>query len=367
MTARNIYLIGIALAVFALPGLLPPQPASAAQGVRYTVTEIGTLGGARSAAFGLNNLGEVVGHSTTSGGQTHAFLRRKDGSLLDLGTLGGPDSHAYQINDSGSIIGRSQTADGRHHAFSSDIFGQMFDLSSLSPLLEGSFNTATGISDSVVVGYMDLTDLLDNGTVRGQNRSSHNARRKRVFLYNDQNKIVDLGTFGGDDAIATAVNKSGQITGYYTKGNHGGPFVAFLFSAGNVINLGRLGGYVPVPSGINDKGQVVGSVPTSSGETHAFLYDGGSLLDIGTRPGGGQSFAYQINNSGEAVGASDSAAGTIHAIIYSGGVMRDLNEFIPSQSGWVLSEARDINDAGQIVGTGLINGLQRAFLLTPVR
>ena len=45
--------------------------------------------------------------------------------------------------------------------------------------------------------------------------------------------------------------------------------------------------------------------------------------------------------------------------------MRDLNGLIPSGSGWVLTEARDINDSGRIVGTGWRNGEQRGFLLTP--
>jgi probable HAF family extracellular repeat protein len=33
-------------------------------------------------------------------------------------------------------------------------------------------------------------------------------------------------------------------------------------------------------------------------------------------------------------------------------------------SGWVLIQARGINDGGQIVGQGLRNGQQRAFRLT---
>jgi probable HAF family extracellular repeat protein len=33
--------------------------------------------------------------------------------------------------------------------------------------------------------------------------------------------------------------------------------------------------------------------------------------------------------------------------------------------GWVVTEARDINESGQIVGTGWRNGEQRGFLLTP--
>ncbi len=45
--------------------------------------------------------------------------------------------------------------------------------------------------------------------------------------------------------------------------------------------------------------------------------------------------------------------------------MYDLNSLIPSSSGWTLEDAYGINDYGQIVGVGIINGLEHAFLLTP--
>src|SRR5262249_36473261 len=48
-----------------------------------------------------------------------------------------------------------------------------------------------------------------------------------------------------------------------------------------------------------------------------------------------------------------------------GTAMQDLNGQVPSSSGWQLQEAQGINDNGQIVGYGLINGQRHAFLLTP--
>ena len=46
--------------------------------------------------------------------------------------------------------------------------------------------------------------------------------------------------------------------------------------------------------------------------------------------------------------------------------MTDLNSDIIPNSGWTLQDAQAINDAGQITGSGLINGHSHAFLLNPV-
>jgi len=39
---------------------------------------------------------------------------------------------------------------------------------------------------------------------------------------------------------------------------------------------------------------------------------------------------------------------------------------LPANSGWTNLNATGINDAGQIVGEGLINGQEQAFLMTPI-
>jgi hypothetical protein len=54
------------------------------------------------------------------------------------------------------------------------------------------------------------------------------------------------------------------------------------------------------------------------------------------------------------------------ALQWQNGAWFDLNELIPAQSGWVLNDAVDINEQGQVVGNGKLNGVDRAFLLTPV-
>jgi probable HAF family extracellular repeat protein len=347
------YRFGLALSQLMLFAVVTVQPAEA-QNPAYTVTDLGTFGGARSAAFSINNSGQVAGFAETADGRSQAFVYIS-GTLFNLGTLGGAHSYASRISDSGFVIGRANNASGNNRAFVTILNGSMFDISSLDSRLGGSFSVALGVNGlGQVVGYFHTSD-------------EHMASQNRVFVYSDH-QVTDLGTFGGADGIVTAINDSGQMAGSYgtePKADYS-ERTAFLYSGGKVINLGTLGGKVTVATDLNNTGQVVGYSQTRRGDYHACIYSGGALTDLGVLPGGSHSLAYGINNSGQVVGASDSAKATLHAFVYSGGQMRDLNSLIPANSSWELTEAREINNAGQIVGNGIKEGQQRGFLLTPI-
>ena len=324
-----------------------------AQDAGYTLTDLGTLGGHRSMALGINRSGQVVGSAETADGRTHAFLYLKS-ALIDLGTFGGDESHAYRISDAGLIVGRASTTDGEFQPFVTSASGEPFDLSQLDARLKGVFSTAVDINSAgYVVGYR-------------QTDGDHMATRRRAFIYRNF-QVVDFGAFGGEDGVVAAINEAGQMVGYFGTEPHAdyADHRGFLKDDTGLTDLGALGGKMTTPTDLNDSRQVVGYAQVSSGENHAFLYQAGSLTDLGTLPGGTQSYAYAINNLGQAVGASDSSAGAQRAVLFERGVLRDLNGLIPASAGWLLTEARDINDSGQIVGTGIFEGQVRAFLLTP--
>lgn len=277
-----------------------------------TWTNLGTLGGTDSYAAGINNSGTIVGYSLNGAGLDHAFLWTPGGidgvpgnvQMKDLGTFGGDSSEAYAINQNGQITGFAQT-NNNYHSFRYTA-GVMSDIGAR---LGGSLPNSYGF------GINDLGHVT--GTAYNNSYSVAHA-----FFYNGTT-AVDIGSLSGQGANGSAIDNNDQITGY---------------SAAN------------------------------GGVDHAFRYANGVLTDLGTL-GGNWSYGNGINNSNVIVGGSyiDAADSIYHAFATVGNSLSDLNSNLDSSgAGWVLVEARGINDAGQIVGVGTLGGVNHGFLLNPL-
>ena len=138
--------------------LLSALPLSA-HALQYTAVPLGTLGGLFSYANGINNIGQVVGYSYTTGdAEQHAFISAPNptgaGQLTDLGTLGGTYSEARGINDSGQVVGLANTTDdAAEHAFLYEA-GIMMDLNDL---------LMVGLDGDAFLYY--ATDINDSGQI----------------------------------------------------------------------------------------------------------------------------------------------------------------------------------------------------------
>ncbi len=303
--------------------------------------------------FAINNSGQVVGSSTTSTGVGYAFLY-SNGTMQNLGSLAGLGSGATAINDAGEVTGGSTISvptppahnGGVSHAFLYSN-GAMQDLGTVPP------NTSS-------IGY----GIDANGDVVGTTSSSTPAPPPTAaFLYSN-GTMQALSGFPAASVEGLGINASGEITGLY---GH-----AFIYSNGTVQDLGTLGGMSSAGYAINATGEVTGASGVPGDNTSdAFLYSNGTMTDLGSL-GGVTTYGYAINAGGEVVGVSDTAAGPAHAFVYSNGAMKDLNSLISNSdlALYTLTDARGINDSGQIVANGIVNAIvqtvtENALLLTP--
>jgi probable HAF family extracellular repeat protein len=130
-------------------------------------------------------------------------------------------------------------------------------------------------------------------------------------------------------------------------------------------DLGTLGGRESRAMAINSEGTVAGAATNRSKYFHATVWSAsGDILDLGAL-GGGHSYAYGLNDAGLVVGSSYDAQGRSRAFVWSGGVLYDLNDLVTNAAGWSLTAAYGINQSGQIVGSGFFNGQSSAFRLDP--
>jgi len=169
----------------------------------------------------------------------------------------------------------------------------------------------------------------------------------QAFIYRE-GAVQLLGTLGGSQSAGTAINRRGDVVGGSTKAHVVGTH-AFLWNGQRMKDLGLLpGGTTSVAKGVNQHGQVTGYASADYGTGHiaqrAFLYDNGAMIDLGTL-GGTYSQATAINKWGQVTGCADLAHGGARAFLYDAGVMRDLGSL-----GGTWSCGRALNDAGDVVG-----------------
>jgi len=346
----------------------------ASAGSFYSVTDLGTLGGTESFAYAINDPGRIVGVSRLPGDTaTHAFLYRK-GQMTDLAPFDSGEIVAgpSDINNAAKVAGGVVIGGIYYPALLDSTTGEITPLGSLGGVTSYGFTgTATAVNNrGQAVGYSHL-----------------DALNRHAFLYRD-GAMADLGSFGGYSG-ALDINDSGAIVGFASD-TFNGRAHAFLYVNGVMTDLDPFRDTSFTWSenyarSINNRGQVAGDFLTQDQTAfHCFLYSKGEMTDLGTL-GGPDCVPHAINERGDVVGTSlvqvgtetycDPFTGTCyeypvyswHGFLYRHGRMIDLNTLIPPDSGWELNWVFDINNRGQIVGYGTVNGgdAHRAFLLTP--
>jgi probable HAF family extracellular repeat protein len=258
-----------------------------------------------------------------------------------------------------------------NHAFEWQ-HGKLTDMGALSPS-ENNCSDALGINDRGGMAGVSTNGQIDPllGTPEF-----------RAVVWNN-GRIINLGTFGGNESCAASINNSGQVAGFalnavpdsysiigalFFESPNSTQTRAFLWQNGKKRDLGTLGGpdaMIFSTGFLNESGQAAGVSYTNStpGPTgfptlDPFLWDGDNMIDLGSL-GGTFGFPLALNNRGQVVGYSDLAGdATSHPFSWNLGILTDIGTF-----GGSFGYADSVNDGGEVVGgASLPDESRHAFL-----
>jgi probable HAF family extracellular repeat protein len=280
MKSTWLYVVLALPAILTIPvGLAAPDANS--QPLRYSIIDLGTLGGGFSIAFDIDNAGRVTGSAGLAGGNHHAFCWDR-GSMTDLGALGGLDSGA------GGKAGRRDFS----------VVGETVDIDPLAEDFCG-FNT----------GLVCRAAMWRNGTMSPPltTLAGNNAA---AFTLNTQGQLVGVAEDGVKDSSCIPPQKS--------------HFQAVTWVGGLIQPLASLpGDQVGIALRNNDHGQVVGTSGLCSNTIyggfglgpHAVLWDHGIPIRVDDQNNdlGVVAVAAAINNRTEVFGAALYPDGKTHA------------------------------------------------------
>lgn len=346
--------------IFSLLACLYPTLARA--GTQFTYEDLGDLqSGIPVSSWAINASGQVVGWTSIIVDGTpydQAFLKTPGQPMENLGTLPGElNSIARGINASGQIVG--------HGVISGGWFKNPGE--PMQPIFD------PGEGGGQPLGINDSGQIVGAASFPGQYWTS-------AFLKNPGQPIEDLGILpvpGLTRSQATAINAGGQVVGECTDNGNSNAH-GFLKNPGEPMeDLGTGTGFWDSLriTAINASGQIVGCLDRNQYQdscSHAILKNPGQpIQDLGVLPGFDSSTANGINAGGQIAGGlwnTDSHSGSAF-IKNPGQPMQDLNNLVVDlPAGLRLKNATAINDKGQITGSvKLLNGNERAFLLTPVQ
>ena len=370
---RNLLSVSVAVVIMAWPELLPVDAwARKSDRPRYIVVDLGAVGIA-SRAEAINASGKIVGWADAPPDYTerHAALwPRPYRRLVDLGVLSNNFSQtaAFSINNHGQIVGTADNGEifVQHAVFWASSHSTAVDLGTLG----GDSSAAFAInSRGHIVGHAFTAQLTTNGP-------PYRQIIQAAYWATSESPAVGLADFGAGSQ-AFGINDRSQIVGIAA------PADTFLVtravywadSSSPATELAGLGDEFPLnfASGINARGKIIGSAASTFRDVvHAVCWPSSTSLAVDLGAPGGElinSEALGINDRGQIVGdAWNDDADLYHAVLWpnSHSPAIDLNTLIPADSGWVLEAATAINNAGEIVGEGIIDDDVRAFVLIPM-
>jgi probable HAF family extracellular repeat protein len=339
---------------------------------------------------GLNRWGQVIGtYGGGLSGGTHAVLwtpaSANDGSGngdAGSGTMFSIESSAglppgtantgpTGLNDRGQVAGWAYTPGQGDGNQTQSWMWRPTTLNSTKGVLHGTSGSAVTFPLVSISGYGSAAEY--NQLINSKGAIVAYGINYRALLWTPSVPNGKSGTWTYDAnhaAVPSGFNDAGQIVGSSCESSvwngpylHSGAFPPLLDS--DVISSTL---WIP-PSGLecvsagaalSSRGHLAIAAVSTANQIRAYLYKNGAVADISA---GLASHVQAINAFDQVVGYADTD--TRRAYLFQNGSARDLNTLNDSTGGLLLKQAIAINDAGQILATGVYPGAGASVLLTP--
>lgn len=317
----------LALTSTALPGSVVSVLATNA----YTITDIGPVGGS-ARAYAMSPDGTVVGEMVEAGGSESVPFVWREGVIEALPLPPGYASGlALGVNDAGTVVGGVRVGGEDYRAV--------------------IWTSAT----PSFVGPVDSLAFAVNGAGVVVGRSLGRAVRW------DDGDAVELGSPSDPPGQAEGINEAGDVVGASWPTSEVEPS---LWRDGTRTAL-------PLPPGDTwgeaytiSSGGVAAGGTVHDGSSQPVLWDASGAHVLPLPAGWENAVASSTNAAGDVVGSAwGETSGT--AVVWHGGVPIELETVVSGATAWDLTETFLIEDVGRIVGVGILDGVERGYLLTP--
>ena len=311
-------------------------------------------------AASINNFGIVSGYVSPCAGNAKPCLWNAQGEISLISIPGQTSGYAWSIADDGTVVGDTYLGvQGYWFIWKAGIGGPVLYDCPKFILSNGISAVPNGGVGGVYCALEDPAIRLHYKTPTGEDID--------ISL-----QVSSRWTTQGSDA-----HPDGIVVGGIVAGSQNPNTRAFRWWNGLVTILEATpGGYTSIGQGTNRWGDVVGQ-----GRYHppgwprgdpvrAFAYIDGVMIDIGfIAPNFIASWGQAINDLRQVVGSTSnwSSIEVAEPTLWQDGKLYNLNALVVDPLLVSLEGAHEINDRGDIVGSGYYGGEYRQLVLEPIR
>lgn len=330
----------------------------------YSIVNLGIVNASDSASQGFRVSDNGIATGRSFGNPTQAFTWTEEGGLVGLPNLTSPSrpfSVGNGVNTAGVVVGTGSTT-----SFGSNPLPLVWEGGAVAQLPLPAGHTAGRANDVNNLG-------VAVGSAGGGSAEVGVIYQLASAQGEGATVIATTTPQGSFLRSAFGINDSGRIVGQGVNPNLPAVNVGFIYDSGDgtAFEMPPLRGHNGcLAFDVSQAGHVVGSSMLNQGSgTPCIWSESTGTVAIPLPPSTSQGSARGVNSAGWVVGN----AGGVFSVpwLWDGTTTYALADLLPPASEWDLdmntsSSALGISEDGVIVGTGVFQGLTRAYALIPV-